>query len=187
MSSVRFAMERLRREVANALPNSIIAENDCLTFSPIIDYSIYADDFPIFPRISNSGFISPINKDLRGTKAVIGLLTVNELSNGSGNVQVVKSYDPNLGELIFFKPINFPSSSPTQRVYFIQHQTTYCFKNMNLYRRIDSGENVLMAEHVTGRFIPVASQSSLVQVSFNIEFDGEDVSVEQILHINNRL
>ena len=101
IGNVRFVMERLRREVSNALPNSLIVTDNCLTFTPIIDSSFYGDDFPIHPQVANHGFISPISKNLKGTKAVIDLLTADELLKEGVKVQTVRRYDSIQGKLTF--------------------------------------------------------------------------------------
>jgi len=186
ISDLRFVMERLRREVTHALPNSLIVNNNCLTFTPIIDYSFYSDDFPISPQVADYGFIAPINQDLEGTKAVVNLLTAKEVLDGSNKVQTISRYNVNSGKLTFENNLSFPISSMAKRIYFVKDNMTYCFNNSNLYKRINDNENILMAENITGKFIHKEATSNMLLVSFKLKVDEEEVSVEQKLRINNK-
>ena len=186
IGNVRFIMERLRREMSNALPNSLIVTDKCLTFTPIIDSSFYGDDFPIHPQVANYGFISPISKNLKGTKAVIDLATTDELLEEGVKVQTVRRYDSIQGKLSFNKNVSFSSSSPTKRIYFIKDNIHYCFNDSNLYKRTNSNQNILMAENITGKFVIKEAVQNVLQVTFTMQLDQEEVSVEQILRINNK-
>ena len=189
LGSVRFVMERLRREVGNALPNSIIVKNSCLTFTPIIDNSIYGTDFPISSHFAKKAFIAPISNNINGSKAVVYILTTDELLEGSNKSHLVQGYNAENKSIIFSEKISFPISSPTKRVYFVKDKTTYCFNKNNLYRRINEGEFILMAEHLSGYFFhkeAALKNHFLVQVKYNIDVEGKEVPIEQILRINNK-
>lgn len=188
LNSVRFVMERLRREVANALPNSAVVESagQCLTFKPIIASSIYGGDFPIFPLNASSGGIAPINIDMSNAQAVVYLLSASELT--SSKVQAIGDYSAGQPIVTFSGSISFPLSSPAKRVYFINDTVTYCFSADNLYRRINSGGDQLMAENVTGSFQvsdATLQRNGLVLTTFIMNFDGQSASVTQTLPINN--
>ena len=186
ISSVRFVMERLRREVSNALPNSLVLKNNCLTFTPVINSSFYDDHFPIYPQVADHGFIAPINQELKGTKAVINLLTLEELLTESNKIQTVSHYDLNSGELTFNNSVSFPAPSMTKRIYFIKDNISYCFNDSKLYKRTNNNENILMAENITGKFVNKETTSNVLQVTFNMEIDEQEVFVEQVLRINNK-
>ncbi len=188
LNSVRFVMERLRREVANALPNSALtdASGQCLTFTPIITSTIYNDNFPIFPVIANRGTIAPINSDMVNVKAVVYLLSASELS--SSKVQTIGQYTAGESQVTFPSAISFPFSSPAKRVYFINDSVSYCFSGNNINRRVNSGADQLMAENVTGFFQvseATLQRNGLVLATFTMDFDGKAASVLQTLAINN--
>lgn len=188
LNSVRFVMERLRREVANALPNSAISSNSeqCLTFTPIIASSIYGSDFPISPITDNSGTIAPIPFSISAASAVVYLLNSDELA--SNKKQAINDYSAGQTSLSFVSSISFPWSSPARRVYIVKDTVTYCFHSNNLYRRVNSGAEVLMGEEVQGRFQvsdATLQRNGLVLTTFTMNFDGQSVSVEQTLPINN--
>jgi len=185
ISSIRFVMERLRREVTNALPNSLIVKNNCLIFTPIVASSFYGDDFPIYPITSNHGVISPINRILKGTKAVIDISSSKELLEET-KTQIVKHYDSLKGKLTFGSNISFQSPSPNQRIYFIKENTSYCFNDSSLYKQSNHGDDILMAENITGKFVIKEMPSELLQVTYTIKVDQQEVFVEQILRINDK-
>lgn len=191
LNSIRFVMERLRREVGNALPNSatVTAGGQCLTFTPIVASTLYANDFPISPLTAATATIAPIAdySFASGDQAVVYLLAADELS-GSNKVQIISSINGSKDTLSFAAESSFPLASPARRVYIIRDNTTYCFSGTNLYRRVNSSDNILMAEHISGSFAvgdATLQRNGLVQAKFSLDFDGQEVPVEQTLHINN--
>ena len=190
LNSVRFVMERLRREVSNALPNSLEVSggDQCLTFTPIIASSVYTD-FPISPSYGNTGTISPISdyNYSSGDKAVVYLLSSDQL-NSTDKVNPIASINTDKDILTFNTAISFSLNSPAKRVYIIQHNISYCFIGDDLKRQVDSGEYVLMAENIIGSFKvsnATLQRNALVKVYFELDFDGQEVPIEQTLHINN--
>jgi len=207
LNSVRFVMERLRREASNALPNSayvtdkkVLADGTviycCLTFTPIETSTLYRDFpiSPISPVSGSTGTIEPITRDdldLTETKAVVYLLTAAKgLSNSSiKEIKVINDKDT----LTFDDSLGFPLGSPAKRVYFIKDDIRYCFNDAKeLYRSVIVNNTVattaLMAQGISGSFAvdDVSLQrNSLVKATFNLDFDGQKVPVEQTLHINN--
>ena len=190
LNSVRFVMERLRREVTDALPNSaaVTADGLCLTFTPIVAASIYSD-FPISPSTGSTGIISPITdySFVSGDKAVVYLLAADELT-GSNKVQAISSINGSKDMLSFATEVSFPLSSSAKRVYIIRDNIRYCFIGSELKRQLNSGPFVLMAENITGSFsvsdVTLQGNAS-VQAVFNLNFDGQEMPVVQTLHINN--
>jgi len=197
LNSVRFVMERLRREVSNALPNSAYVSdskdfagninviNGCLTFTPIIASSIYGSDFPIAPINASSAIISPIAMDITAPANAV----VYQLSADAPISQEITNYSAGQATLNFTNPATFPLSSPAKRVYITNDNISYFFtKNKQLRRGTNCIAGVLMAENITGSFLVSAAslqRNGLVKVTFNLDFDGQEVVVEQTLHINN--
>ncbi len=188
LNSVRFVMERLRREVSSALPNSAIVTNGCLTFTPIIASSLY-NDFPIAPLSASVGTIAPINdySHQTGDKAVVYLLAQSELS-GSDKVQPISAINAGKDTLNFGGDVSFSLASPAKRVYIIRDNITYYFSAGNLLRGSECVDGVLMANNISGSFSvsdATLQRNGLVQAIFTLDFDGQEVSIEQTLHISN--
>lgn len=193
LNSVRFVMERMQREVSNALPNSIKSyENpdgelqQCISFYPVKDSSLYSD-FPIYPLSSSSGVISPIpNYDYAaGDRAVVYLLDEAELGAYSTSITGING---GKDTLTFSATTSFPLSSPAKRVYIINDIVKYCFLGNDLYRQENNDSFVLMAEALAGSFDVIDAtllRNGLVKVDFTLTFDGQEVDFEKTLHINN--
>lgn len=190
LNSVRFVMERLRREVANALPNSAYVDAaGCLRFTPIVASTLYRD-FPVKPVISNMGTIVPIDNkevDLTKTKAVVYLLT-SAKGKKNNSIKGINAVNADKDTLTFADSLGFPLGSPAKRVYFIKDDIRYCFTGSKLNRQVIGGDVVLMAEKITGDFAvenATLQRNGLVQAKFSLDFDGQEVPIEQTLHINN--
>lgn len=193
LNSIRFVMERMRREISNALPNSAVVASDCLAFYPIKSSSRYTD-FPIYPVQASQGAISAISdyQYASGDRAVVYLLNESELSNleanGSAKSHLISSVNSAKDTLYFSSDVSFSLSSPASRTYIINDSVSYCFSGNNLYRQENNATPVLMAEAVSGSFQVIDAtlqRNSLVEVSFSLDFDGQEVAFEQALHINN--
>jgi MSHA biogenesis protein MshO len=209
LNSARFMMERLRREVSNALPNSAtiekynVTDNDgwCLTFTPIVASSIYAGDFPIFPLSKSSGSIATISDYTAEAedKAVVYLLEQSEL-NASNTVQAISGINTNnvwtidginasQDILTFTGDASFLLASPAKRLYIIRNNISYYFNSNNELRRgSQCADGVLMAENISGSFSvkdATLQRNGLVQAKFLLDPNGERMPVEQTVHINN--
>ncbi len=190
LNSVRFVIERLRREVSNALPNSAVVNGSCLTFTPIIASSLYNNSFPISPLSASSAYISPVpDYDFEdGDKAVVYLLNESELT---GNKSKAFTINAAKDTITFSATTSYPLSSPARRLYIIRNNITYCFTGsvIKTVTRQDAGaDTVLMAEELTGSFTvedATLQRNSLVQVKFLLDFDGQEAAFEETLHINN--
>ncbi|WP_028864110.1 prepilin-type N-terminal cleavage/methylation domain-containing protein [Psychromonas aquimarina] len=189
LNSVRFVMERLRREVSSALPNSALVTSggQCLTFTPIAASSTYASDFPISPLSAGVATIAPMSINFSSASAAVYLLSQSELS--SSKVRAVSSYTAGQSTLSFTEDVSFPLGSPAKRIYIIQNNISYYFTaDGSLRRGSGCSDGVLMAENIKGSFTASGAsllRSSLVKVTFTLDFDGQEVPVEQTVHINN--
>lgn len=194
LNSLRFTMERLRRDLLSALPNSLVVknigstENQCLTFTPIKASTVYDYDFPISPLSAFTGTIASI-EDYSfsvGDKAVVYLLDALDLN--SAKVQPISAVD---GETITFTgEVSFPLSSPSKRLYIIAQSKSYYFNVANeLILADECGfTGAIMANDISGSFKvadATLQRNGLAKVTFNLDFDGQEVPIEQTLHINN--
>jgi len=193
LNNIRFVMERMRRDVSSALPNSIKVEDDCLRFYPIKNSSLYTN-FPIYPIQKNSAEMTAITdySYTSGDRAVVYLLHESELSivdsNGSSKSQLISGVNSAKDTLNFSNNISFPLSSPAKRTYIINDRLAYCFAGDALYRQENTDAPVLMAENVSGSFAVIDAtlqRNSLVKVNFSLPFEDQEVTFEQTLHILN--
>jgi len=197
LNGSRFAMERLRRDILNALPNSLVVSNDsqCLTFTPIKASTVYGDDFPIAPLSGISASIATIDELYEynyedADKAVVYLLDADELG-GTDFVQPISSI---VQEVITFtdSATTFQLSSPSQRLYIINGTKSYYFDGVDELVLADdcdgNGSSSIMANNITGTFNisdATLQRNGLAKVTLNLNFDGQEVPIEQTLHINN--
>jgi MSHA biogenesis protein MshO len=145
ISTARFVVERLNREVRHALPNSIRtigSNNQCLEFVPIDKSAIYLD-IPVAPEAENNNVDVVMLKDsLLSTTQYVAVYALNSediYNTASGVVEAFSSVD-NSGNNEIPSKINFASNilfnaeSPTSRLYFIDSPVSYCVENNAIYR-----------------------------------------------------
>ncbi len=152
LSQTRFAMERLTREIREALPNSVRVTTNaagtvqCVEFVPIQASSTYVN-VPVLPEEATKILhvvrhaVSGISVD----KIAVYPLTSNDVYGSdpfealSGNVFSFDSA-PIVGttsqNLTLDKAVRFDADSPTQRYYLVQYAVSYCANSLTgqLYR-----------------------------------------------------
>jgi len=156
LSSARFAVERLNREVRNAVPNSVRinsnATTECLEFIPIKASTTYID-IPVIPEPASKNIEAIPFQDVSGNTYqcsffCLDKVTVYPLDNTDvyadtsqivGNtfdVQRVNVVNANEWQLQLkgFNNINFAADSPTQRLYIFQSPVSYCLRDDKLFR-----------------------------------------------------
>lgn len=194
LNSNRFVMERLRRDILNALPNSLTVSdignksNQCLTFTPIIKSSIYTYDFPIFPITKITASIASIDdySFSSGDEAAVYVLNPTELS--SDKVHTISKIEDD--KITFTQMVSFPLSSPSKRVYIIRGTKSYYFNSADeliLANSCTSTGNT-MATDIRGTFEvldPTLQRNGLAKVTFILDFDGQTTPIEQTLQVNN--
>ncbi len=197
LNSLRFVMERLRRDVINALPNSLFVTTEgtgdvkyqCLTFTPIKASTIYNYDFPIAPLSALSGSIASIEGYTfeEGDRAAIYLLNASELDGD--NVQNISALADET--ITFDSEVSFPLSSPNKRLYVIGASQHYYYFNdsdeLMLSDECFEGGSV-MANDIKGLFVvdgATLQRNGLVKITFYLDFDGQEVPIEQVVHIRN--
>lgn len=163
LSGARFAVERLNREIRNALPNSVRVNNgtgvQCLEFLPIVASSIYTY-LPIAPVSGSNIQVVPFDdSNLSGDK--LSIYPVDELAAYS-ELLTFTAADATTGDITLASAQSFDGKSPTQRVYFVDSPVSYCVRDnaalgqAQLYRHSNnytansnntpSNNGVLMAE-----------------------------------------
>lgn len=175
ISTARFVVERLNREVRHALPNSIRTigdNNQCLEFVPIDKSAIYLD-IPVAPEAAtNSVEVVMLEESLKTTTEYVAVYALNSgdiYNTASGVIEAFASVN-NTGNKQTPSTINFASNilfnaeSPTNRLYFIETPVSYCVESNAVFRYQGYGfsnyasngqpnlgsttARILMAEHI---------------------------------------
>ena len=210
ISDARFAVERLNRELRNALPNSIrIMDNgsrQCLEFVPIKTSHVYTDipangDLPStdIEAIKASAFYSFSNTD----RVVVYPIDQNDAYDLSLNrAQQISTVDTstNIWKLTLNSATSFASDSPNEHLFIVDEPVSYCAETNKLERFSAYGFNnnqviltngVLMAEHIDiSEELPftfdVKQQSdAIVQVDLTFSQNNESVFFSNGVHIQH--
>jgi MSHA biogenesis protein MshO len=199
ISSARFAIERLNREVRHALPNSLrtyvnASGYSCLQFTPIIASSTYID-LPVLPELAQTTLeVIPFNDDNFNQviadytiKAIVYPLDINDLADGSDKNHALSSLDKSVEPWVvnFVVPVQFESDAPSERVYFISDTVDFCLAGTTLTRN-----GILMAHDITNdSSFQVSSASlqryALVQIHLSFEKNFEQITFNNEVQVFN--
>jgi MSHA biogenesis protein MshO len=171
LSQSRFAIERMTRELRNALPNSIRVQTSppsyqCIEFIPIKSSASYLE-LPIAPNVAaSSGLIMlPSTAIDESDQMVVYPLTATQIYGGTaadseGHIFDIKQVMGN--DVEFDRPVRFAQASPQRRYFMVNGAVSYCFLASGEVRRYGGydltsaqptpsqmGTGVLMAENVT--------------------------------------
>ncbi|MFM5058695.1 PilW family protein [Aeromonas caviae] len=199
MSDARFALERLNREVRDAVPGSVRVEDEgggaqeqgaCLRFWPIATASRYLGSVVSSGlSIVTPSVLPKKNEDLAIVYplASTGLLNQGCLQ-GSCTARVTDVGSDVSGALPLTLSNGFVKDSPGQRIYFANQQVLYCVRGGSLWRMarplddtLSSSETTrLMAEHIRPAAYyfyrePAAFNQS--EVGLRLEFEQRDERV----------
>lgn len=169
ISDSRFLIERITRELQDALPNSVRVTDsgNCIEFVPILASSSYVD-IPVLPEASANTaelVVSGETFNSVGTKLVVYPLATGEVYVNSdaitGKVFSVTGYSTppvnNVVTATLHSNVRFDEDSPTQRYFIIKDSVAYCWDSSGDIRRFQghsltagpqTGTGVLMAERV---------------------------------------
>jgi MSHA biogenesis protein MshO len=176
ISTARFVIERLNREVRHALPNSIRVTNtnamQCLEYVPIVSSAVYLD-IPVAPDAASNSIDVMMLRDLLPTSInLISIYALNSADIYNKKIGIIAEFDnialnvdPTLPSTITLS-VNtlFSAESPTNRVYLIDEPIAYCLVDNSLYRYtnyvyssentpiFDGSNRVLMAEYLLNDF-----------------------------------
>ncbi len=215
LSQSRFVIERMTRELRNALPNSLrvtsSTDYQCLEFVPIIASSSYIK-LPIAPDVAaNKGSVMSVPTFINnGDKMVVYPLTTNQVyasspSATSGRIFNIKSFSG--GAVEFEHDVQFAQASPKQRYFIVSDSVSYCFLTSGEIRRYSDygllpnqpspntmGSGVLMAENLVNNMLvkpPVSlTPSSLinnavVQLTPKFDVNGQSFQYRHQVQVIN--
>jgi len=155
LGNTRFVIERLNREIRNAVPNSIRIKNSnsrqCIEFVPIVASTIYID-IPVAPETASSTIsVIPFN-DNNGDpyecnscsdQVMVYPLLASEVydsfNDETGKVFNIADFSSSaVNEWILpiasLNGILFDDDSPTDRLYIANQQISYCVLLESIYR-----------------------------------------------------
>jgi MSHA biogenesis protein MshO len=198
MSDARFALERLNRELRDAVPGSVRIEDAagnpldqgaCLRFWPIATASRYLGSAAsggltivepeMLPREEDQAIVYPL--------ADPALNLEQGCLHGNCVARVISVGSPLSGALPLTVDDTFAKESPGQRIYFARQQVRYCVTNAALTRvsaaigtDFHGSTPALMAEHVRPAPYyfyrePAAFSQSEVGLRMELELRGERV------------
>ncbi|RTR40472.1 prepilin-type N-terminal cleavage/methylation domain-containing protein [Shewanella canadensis] len=178
LSQSRFAIERMTREIRNAVPNSLrVTQNpvtfQCIEFVPIQSSASYIT-LPIAPEVaSKTGIINTPSLGINTAhRMLVYPLTPTHIYSASdeaieGRLLRVKEYNGATNTVTFGSAteelaMRFSEASPRNRFFMINNAVSYCFFTNGDVRRYegysmfntaqpapaDMGDGVLMAEDV---------------------------------------
>ena len=199
VSSARFAIERLNRDIRNALPNSLrlTNANQCIEFTPILESTIYTD-IPVLPEVARNTinvikFDEPFDSNWQGI--VYPLISDDVYPLTPSNTDKIHNVDTisTVGDewvITLENNVLFAEESPTQRLYFINGTVEYCLQSNTLLRSDSISSNVLMAQDIynTSPFEILAAtlqRNAMVQVHFRFEKNNEQVTFNNEIQVLN--
>ena len=175
VASARFAVERLNREVRNAVPNSFRVNSNsstqCLEFLPIVASTTYID-IPVAPEIASNTFtVIPFVNNNNNTY----VLNINDVVvvYSLYSTDIYTNLTDNIGKVFGLKAINttavpwvisldhtagdvFSADSPNKRLYIANKPVSYCINNGNLTRYSDY--NIIASSYI----VPTNANSALM-------------------------
>ncbi|WP_416307205.1 PilW family protein [Neptunicella sp. SCSIO 80796] len=172
LSSSRFVLERLNRELRMVTPNSVrislAAGVQCIEFVPTVTSTFY-DQLPGFPAASNTiTAIYPSNYVAVATEyAVVYPLSPPDIYDpANARIFEIDSVGANSAptpvNITLKDTVSFAHQSPARRLFIVSQPVSYCVRNGDIFRHSGYGFNTaqslsiavlgpgeLMAEHVS--------------------------------------
>lgn len=209
----QFMTERLSREIREAVPNSVIVENDCIEFLPIINSGVYSQ---LANDTKQLKFL-PLKKQnlLQGDRLVVfptqaqplrqslsDSATPSQVAQLESGVSITTENREEI-EVRLTRETLFPLQSPARRVYLYRDPVAYCYisSEQRIYRYQgysltlnqlppqQPNAKVLMAEKISkANFVeaePVLQRNGLIKMELTFEDRGEQVRFDHNALIYN--
>jgi len=202
----RFLIERLTRELREAVPNSIRVNNSCIEFVPIVVNSTYIS-IPVMPDSSDELLVVESTRS-GGSKIIIYPLSPQEiyapaLTDAAKIFEIDSMTDEgnNVMEISFANAISFLQHSPIERYFLVDSAVSYCVEGQDIKRYGDywPGQNQLSPPNATG-VLMVKNQvnatpfeyhqdslirNAVVQLNLSFSYDDELLNLYHEVHIVN--
>ncbi|MDA0119354.1 PilW family protein [Vibrio sp. T11.5] len=208
----RFATERLRREIREAIPNSVVVANNCIEILPITNSAIYMD-LPTVAATSAAIRVLPVVKSITAGERVVVYPTdaaeLRQSISGVGQIaQVSTDVDFSAsGAMTSMVNVNltvsagFTALSPADRLYFYRDPVAFCLVGTELLRysnyaldrvTLDPallGQGVRVAGNLAAVNFVVASpqlqRNGLVKMELTFSDNGEQIRFDHDALIYN--
>jgi MSHA biogenesis protein MshO len=209
-TEARFVVERLSRELRNALPGSLRVSGGCLEFVPIVGASRYVT-LPV--TVAAASFrsvpVDPLPVPAGARVAVQPNGTAYALSSPgpiSPAVTVSAADANNEVTVSFATPHRFASESATRRYFLVADPVSYCVAGGALYRYVDYGfvasqpGPAALPASLPGRSLMVEqvataapftlngatlTRNAVVDIDMALARDGDTVQIEHLVQVRN--
>ncbi|WP_217542688.1 PilW family protein [Vibrio metschnikovii] len=210
----RFITERLSREIREAVPNSVIVNNDntCIEFLPIVNSALYSE----LPVEDGPFRLLLINKQLtEGQRLVVFPRSAVELLGypldaveeqeqeqwariEPQNFELDETNALTMIDVVISAENGFSLHSPARRVYIYDNPVAFCYQNGRIYRYANYGfereglppsafsNGVLMAENLSQASFEAAKPQLQRNGLIKIELTFEDRG-EKVEFVHNAL
>lgn len=208
-SEARFLVDRLARELRNALPGSVRVSGSCLEFVPVVAASRYVTLPVATPATSFRAVpVEPLPLPATARVAVFPDGSAYTLAS-PGAISPVVTVAPGAGNEVtvdLAAPHRFASESPGRRFFVVTDPVSYCLDGGALYRYIDYGfaaaqpgpgtlpaglpGRALMLEQLTSAAPFTVSGATLtrnavVGLDLALARDGDAVRIEHLVQVRN--
>ena len=206
INSARFAIERLNREIPEALPNSIRSFSvtdsgtnfDCIEFIPITASSTYLDITNIAMDQFNVIDFNTADGNLGTCTASCGNVAIYTLSNDDVYVDpeqsigqlfsintITATTTANVLQVTLNNEVTVGALSPTDRVFFVDQPVRYCMDNSTseLFRVSDYD----IASNLTSSVLPSGSTRVLMAenvISVNVDVQNASLTRNAVVLID---
>jgi len=180
-TQARFVLEKMMREIRHAVPNSFHAENNCISFYPVVYSGFYsiggANDNQLSFVIGNR----PVG-NLSGLKMIINPTSNTDFSSAIGLTS-------NATTITLAAPLT--SQSVASRFFIYSNQVSYCldFTSQQITRSVNGMNPVQVADSVSSgvfSYVPPSLQrGGVVHLSLTFEQNGESSSFETDVQVLN--
>ena len=184
LSQSRFVMERMTRELRNAVPNSLRvtinpATFQCIEFVPIQASASYLD-IPISPgAASETGIVMTPSQGINATHRMLvyplqpGHIYSATPTGAQSRLLDITSFvpdiAPNTGTVTFDRLVRYSEASPRSRYFLVDNAVSYCFFVNGDIRRYQ-GYNIFNATQPTP--VQMGGDASSALMAENVVING---------------
>ncbi|MFD2178851.1 PilW family protein [Veronia pacifica] len=192
----RFAIERVGRELKNAVPNSVTIElgGKCVSYYPIYSSGFYEapSGLPLSVVFAESNIINA--NTFKGKKIVFSPQKSNDFSDAKTIRGITKSDIANVAndsyQVTLDKLPTGLSTSPTKRFYVLGKRVQFCFESGQLVRKEGAtqfplSKNVLVSGSAFSLQNISLNSHGLLKVQYTFSQNGETSVFDQEVPIVN--
>ncbi|MEZ8094890.1 PilW family protein [Photobacterium swingsii] len=210
-TELRFAVEKITREVRHAAPNSVFLDsnaageaNSCLSFYPVLESGFYLNqpkgnnvDYIVSGSAQESkALVTEINKQQNNYFLAIGFGSHAQYLNTN---KVTKATEDPAGHVVLSVQNELTLSSPANRAYLYGDLVSYCYLQNKIYRLSDGDKKILSKYESTNLIAggvsnmdifaqaPGLSRNGMVHISLSADVDGETTSYDHTVQVLNVL